>query len=309
MDQIVLETEGLSKSYKQTQALDNVSIKLNQGKIYGFIGQNGAGKTTFMRIITGLAFPTSGKISLWGSSDERGIQEQRKRIGCIIENPALYPNMTAYQNLEIQRIQRGIPDKRIIERTLERVGLTDTGKKKVKDFSLGMRQRLGIAMALINSPEFLILDEPINGLDPAGIVEVRNMLKALNKEFGMTIFISSHILSELYQTASDFIFIDKGKIIEKLTERELDEKCKRNITLRSLDPNKAALVLEEKLGTENYKIMPDGTIRLYDCLDDMEKVAVVLSEEHIVVTELKMSGDTLEEYFLEKIGGGDVKNS
>ena len=150
-------------------------------KIYGFIGQNGAGKTTFLRLVTGLAFPTSGTLSLWGKSETVELQKQRKRIGSMIETPALFPAMTAYQNMEIQRIQRGIPDKTVIKRTLDMVGLNDTGKKRVRNFSLGMRQRLGIAMALLNTPEFLILDEPVNGLDPAGIVEVRNLLKMLNR--------------------------------------------------------------------------------------------------------------------------------
>ena len=205
MDSIILEAKGITKKYRQTLALDNVELKLQKGKIYGFIGQNGAGKTTFLRMVTGLAFPTSGELSLWGKTGEKGLQEQRKRIGCIIEGPALYPSMTAYQNLEVQRLQRGIPDKGIIDKTLKMVGLADTGRKKVRNFSLGMKQRLGIAIALLNTPEFLILDEPINGLDPQGIVDVRNLIKSLNKEYGMTIIISSHILEELYNTTTDFI--------------------------------------------------------------------------------------------------------
>ncbi|MBR6483649.1 MAG: ATP-binding cassette domain-containing protein, partial [Clostridiales bacterium] len=202
MNSIVMETKGITKKYKHTLALDNVALKLEKGKIYGFIGQNGAGKTTLIRLITGLSFPTGGEISLWGKTGEKELQEQRKRIGSLIEGPALYPYMTAYQNMETQRIQRGIPDKSIIDKTLKLVGLEDTGKKKVRNFSLGMKQRLGIAVALLNTPEFLILDEPINGLDPSGIVDVRNLIKKLNKEYGMTILISSHILEELYNTAT-----------------------------------------------------------------------------------------------------------
>lgn len=242
---------------------------------------------------------------VWGKSSAKDLQEQRKRIGCMIETPALFPAMTAYQNMEIQRIQRGIPDKTVIEKTLNVVGLKDTGKKSVRNFSLGMRQRLGIAIALLNTPEFLILDEPINGLDPAGIVEVRNLLKSLNKEYGMTILVSSHILEELYQTATEFILIDKGKIIEEISDQELNERCKRHIAIKATDPQKALLVLEEKLHTENFKLMPDGTIRLYDYLDDLEKVAAVLSDAHILVTGLSVSGDTLEDYFLSKIGGSE----
>ena len=257
------------------------------------------------KLAAGLAFQTSGTLDLWGKSSAKDLQEQRKRIGCMIETPALFPAMTAYQNMEIQRIQRGIPDKAVIEKTLNMVGLKDTGKKSVRNFSLGMRQRLGIAIALLNTPEFLILDEPINGLDPAGIVEVRNLLKSLNKEYGMTILVSSHILEELYQTATEFILIDKGKIIEEISDQELNERCKRHIAIKATDPQKALLALEEKLHTENFKLLPDGTIRLYDYLDDLEKVAAVLSDEHILVTGLSVSGDTLEDYFLSKIGGSE----
>ena len=205
--------------------------------------------------------------------------------------------------MEVQRIQRGIPDKSIIDKTLKLVGLTDTGRKKVRNFSLGMKQRLGIAIALLNTPEFLILDEPINGLDPAGIVDVRNLIKKLNREYGMTILISSHILEELYNTATDFIIIDKGRIIEELSEAELNEKCKQHIEIKTMDPQKAIMVLEQKLHTDNFKIMPDNTIQLYDFLDDLEKVAGALAEERILVTGLAVTGDTLEEYFLNKIGG------
>lgn len=306
MSSIILQTQELTKEYKHTQALDHINLQIEKGKIYGFIGKNGAGKTTFLRLVTGLAFPTSGTLTLWGKTGVSELQEQRKRIGCMIETPALFPTMTAYQNMEIQRIQRGIPDKKIIEKTLAMVGLEDTGKKRVRNFSLGMRQRLGIAKALLNTPEFLILDEPINGLDPAGIVEIRNLLKSLNKEYGMTILVSSHILEELYQTATDFILIDNGKIIEEISDKELNEHCKRYIAIKTADTENAVLVLEEKLHTGNFKLMPDGSIRLYDYLSDIEKVATVLAEAQILVTGLSESGDTLEDYFLQKTGG--VKN-
>ena len=303
MESIVMEAKGITKKYRQTLALDNVALKLEKGKIYGFIGQNGAGKTTLIRLITGLAFPTGGELSLWGKTGEKELQEQRKRIGSLIEGPALYTNMTAYQNMEVQRIQRGIPDKSIIDKTLKIVGLADTGKKKVRNFSLGMKQRLGIAIALLNTPEFLILDEPINGLDPAGIKEIRNLIKTLNKEYGMTILISSHILEELYNTATDFILIDKGHIIEELSEAELNEKCKQHVEIKTMDPQKAIMVLEQKLNTDNFKVMPDNTIQLYDHLDDLETIAAAMAEEKVLVTGLAVTGDTLEDYFLNKIGG------
>lgn len=299
----VLETKNLKKKYKNTQALDGVDIKLEKGNIYGFVGQNGAGKTTLIRLITGLSFPTSGELYLFGQTGEKKLQEQRKRLGCMVETPALYPNMTAYQNLEIQRIQRGIPDKKVIEDTLELVGLKDTGKKKAKDFSLGMKQRLGIALALINDPEFLILDEPVNGLDPVGIVEIRELIKRLNKEKGMTILISSHILEELYQTADHYIIISNGKILESLTQEELNEKCKKHIAINVDDVSIAATILEEELHTNNYQIMPDKTIRLYDCLDDIKSVSIALSRNNLIITGISLAGDSLEDYFIRRIGG------
>lgn len=304
METIVMEAKGLTKNYRNSKALDDLSLKLEKGRIYGFIGSNGAGKTTLIRMITGLAFPTDGELALWGKTGEKELQEQRKRIGSLIEGPALYNNMTAFQNMEVQRIQKGIPDKSIIDKTLRLVGLSDTGKKRVRNFSLGMKQRLGIAIALLNTPEFLILDEPINGLDPAGIKDIRDLVKKLNREYGMTILISSHILEELYHTATDFILIDKGRIVEELTESELNEKCKRHIEIRTPAAEKAIMVLQQRLATDNFKLMPDGSIRLYDLPDDMEKVAEALAEEKVLVTGLALTGDTLEEYFLNKIGGG-----
>ena len=299
----VLETKDLTKKYKNTQALDGVNIKLEKGNIYGFIGQNGAGKTTLIRLITGLSFPTSGELYLFGQTGEKQLQEQRKRIGCMVETPALYPNMTAYQNLEIQRIQRGIPDKKVIKDTLELVGLKDTGKKKAKDFSLGMKQRLGIALALINDPEFLILDEPVNGLDPVGIVEVRELIKRLNKEKGMTILISSHILDELYQTVDHYIIISHGSILENLTQSELNEKCKKHIAIKVDDVSLAATILEEQLNTRNYQIMPDKTIRLYDYIEDVKSVSVALSKNNLIITGISLTGDRFEDYFIRRIGG------
>ncbi|WP_271813871.1 ABC transporter ATP-binding protein [Clostridium beijerinckii] len=300
----VLETKNLTKKYKNTQALDNINIKLEKGNIYGFVGQNGAGKTTLIRLITGLSFPTSGELYLFGQTGEKKLQEQRKRLGCMVETPALYPNMTAYQNLEIQRIQRGIPDKKVIEDTLELVGLKDTGKKKAKDFSLGMKQRLGIALALINDPEFLILDEPVNGLDPVGIVEIRELIKRLNKEKGMTILISSHILEELYHTADHYIIISNGNILETLTQEELNEKCKKHIAINVDDVSIAATILEDELHTNNYQIMPDKTIRLYDYLDDIKSVSIALSRNNLIITGISLAGDSLEDYFIRRIGGG-----
>jgi ABC-2 type transport system ATP-binding protein len=284
--------------------LHDVSITLESGRIYGLIGQNGAGKTTLMRLITGLAFPTSGSLELFGHTGENALQIERKRIGAMIENPGLVPHMTAAENLRLHRIMRGIPGSDVEGELLGLVGLAETGKKKAKDFSLGMKQRLGIAIALLGSPELLILDEPINGLDPLGVVEVRNLLKRLCEEQQMTILISSHNLPELYQTATDYIIIHKGEIMQTLTLAQLEERCKHHLLIRCPQPEKLASVLEMKLNTKNFKVMPDQAVKLYDYLDDKERVARVLVESGIIVTHLSSEGDSLEDYFISTIGGG-----
>ncbi|MGG4396941.1 ATP-binding cassette domain-containing protein [Paenibacillus thiaminolyticus] len=299
----VLQTDSLTKSYRGIHVLHNVSLRLTAGRIYGLIGQNGAGKTTLMRLITGLSFPTSGSIELFGHQGEKNLQAERKRLGSMIEYPSLTLSMTARENLRLHRMIRGIPNKEIEDEVLQLVGLTDTAKKKVKDFSLGMKQRLGIAIALLNSPEILILDEPINGLDPVGVIEIRNLLKKLCEERQMTILISSHNLPELYQTATDYIIIHKGELKQALTLGQLDERCLHHLLIRCSEPEKLASVLEMELYTTNYKVMPDKSVKLYDYLDDKERVSRVLYDHGIVVTNLSNEGDTLENYFLSVIGG------
>jgi ABC-2 type transport system ATP-binding protein len=218
MKESVLQTNGITKQYKDTRAVDNVSITVRKGDIYGFIGQNGAGKTTMIRLITSLISPTAGEIALFGKSDPSGLADGRKRIGCLTEGPVMFPTLSAGDNLEYYRIQRGIADKTVVGKALESVNLTGTGKKQFRQFSLGMKQRLGLALAIMSKPDFLILDEPINGLDPTGIVEFRAILQNLNKERGMTILISSHILTELNQVATRYGIIHDGKLI-----REIDD--------------------------------------------------------------------------------------
>ncbi|MCL2403394.1 MAG: ATP-binding cassette domain-containing protein, partial [Coriobacteriia bacterium] len=226
----VLETRGLTKIYGDVAAVDSVSLTIEKGDIYGLIGQNGAGKTTFMRMITSLAHPSSGEIELFGQAGEAELQAARKRMGSIIEHPALYPKLTAKQNLEYYRIQRGIPNRDVVQQSLEFVGLTRTGKKKFKDFSMGMKQRLALALTLMSKPDFIILDEPINGLDPIGIVEIRELIKSLSNS-GVTILLSSHILTELSQIATKYAFIHEGRLIKNLTHAQLQEECKRALAL------------------------------------------------------------------------------
>ncbi len=301
----ILQTNGLTKVYDDTYALHEVSISIEPGRIYGLIGQNGSGKTTLMRLIAGLSFPTSGTLELFGYTDEKKIHQERKRIGCMIEYPSFIPNMTAKDNLKLHRIMRGIPNAEVEEELLQIVGLEDTGKKKARDFSLGMKQRLGIAIALLGNPEFLILDEPINGLDPLGVVEVRNLLIKLCTEQQKTILISSHNLPELYQVATDYIIIHDGEIREAVTLKQLEEHCKRYLRLECDCPEKLAAIIEYELHTDNYKVMPDRSIRLYDFLDDKEWIMKVFFQNGIIVTNCSTEGDTLEDYFISTIGGAE----
>lgn len=303
MKEHVLVVNNITKSYHGVKALQDVSVTLDAGRIYGLIGQNGAGKSTLMRIIAGHSFPTSGSIKLFEHTGEKALQIERKRLGCMIEYPSLTPNMTAKENLRLHRIMRGIPNKEIEDELLILVGLSDTGKKKAKNFSLGMKQRLGIAIALLGNPEFLILDEPINGLDPLGVVEIRNLLKKLCEERHMTILISSHNLPELYQTATDYIIIHKGQIKQTLTLSELEERSRHHILIECDQPEKLVSVIEMNLNTTNYKVMPDKSVKLYDYIDDKKAVAKAIFQNGIIVTNFSIAGDTLENFFISVIGG------
>lgn len=304
MKNYILRTKNLTKSYHGINALHDVSIALESGKIYGLIGQNGAGKSTLMRLIAGLSFPTEGSIELFGHTGESAMRAERKRLGSMIEYPSLVPNMTAKENLRVHRIMKGIPDEKTEDDLLKLVGLTGTNKKKAKNFSLGMKQRLGIATALLGDPELLILDEPINGLDPIGVVEIRNFLKKLCEEQHISILISSHNLPELFQMATDYILIQQGQIKQTITIKELEERCRRYLLIGSLTPEKMVSVLEMKLDTHNFRVMPDKTVKLYDFLDEKERVAQILFENGIVVTTLCSGGDTLEDYYVSVMGGG-----
>ncbi len=303
MNTNIVTTNGLTKIYGKAKVLDNVSITIKHGHIYGLIGQNGAGKTTLMRIISGLAYSNHGDLQVFGKKSIKKIEEARKRIGTLIEGPALYPHMSAYDNLNADRIQKGIPGTACIDRVLKLVDLTGTKKKKIKHFSLGMKQRLGIAMALLSEPEFLILDEPVNGLDPIGIIEVRELLSKLNKQEGVTILISSHILSELDQLANHYGILHEGKLIEEISGTALQEKCRSYLHIQVNDVSKATVILENRLKTTDYEVLPEGVIHLYEYLNDSAKVATELSLQGIAVKEIVPKGDSLETYFGKKIGG------
>ncbi|HCL4437543.1 bacitracin ABC transporter ATP-binding protein [Clostridium botulinum] len=303
MSEYILKTTNLSKKYKKDFVVNSVNISIKKGEIYGFIGENGAGKTTFIRMITGLVAPTNGEIKLFSKEKDDELGNVRKRIGALIEKPAFYPYMTAYENLEAFRIEKGIPGKECIGKILKSVGLYEDRNKKLKNFSLGMKQKLALAIALLGDPEFLILDEPINGLDPMGIKEVRDILKKLNKEKNITMLISSHILGELYQLANCYGIIHKGKLMEQITLKELDEKCKRSLSIKVDDVNKAATILETELSTINFKILPDGTIKLYDYVDNSRLVSSTLTKANIIIDQIMPNESNLEEHFINLVGG------
>ena len=303
MKEIVLKTTKLSKTYGSQVAVNNVSMTIRRGDIYGFIGKNGAGKTTLIRMIVGLIHKTSGDIEILGVSDGASIDKERKLIGSIVETPTFYGSMTAKENLEVSRLVRGIAGKEEIDEVLRLVGLEGTGKKKVKNFSLGMRQRLGIANALLGNPKILILDEPVNGLDPVSIVEIRELLKKINKERDITILISSHILGELSELATCYGIINNGKLIEEITAKELNEKCRQYIELVVNDAKEAVIVLEEKLGIVEYEVLPNNLIKIYSDLDKSGEINSVLTTNGIIVEKIYLKGQNLEEYFLSKIGG------
>lgn len=295
----VIETKSLTKKFSEKSVVNKVNMNVRRGDIYGFIGENGAGKTTLMRMICGLATPTEGSISLFGSKD---LDTQRKRIGCTIENPALYPHMTAIENLETYRLLMGIPDKSIIPNLIKLVGLHDLGNKKTKNFSLGMKQRLMIALAMMGDPELLILDEPMNGLDPMGIKEIRDLILKLNKERNLTILISSHILDELTKITTCYGIINKGVLIKELSAKELDNNRRHHLKIVVDHAQKAASILKEKLNA-NVKIESTNSILLFNHLEASADVNRLLIENGIVVELISPQNQNLEGYFMDLING------
>ena len=303
MKELILKTYNLTKKYGNQIVVDNVNMTIKKGDIYGFIGQNGAGKTTLIRLITGLIHKSNGEIELFGGRGEKALNEARTMIGSLIETPSFYGNMTARENLEVSRLVRDIPGKNCIDEVLNLVGLNDVEKKKVKNFSLGMRQRLGIANALMGNPKLLILDEPINGLDPMGIVEIRELLKKINKEKDMTILISSHILSELSELATTYGIISKGRLIEEITANELNEKCRQYIDLIVDDTAKAVALLERELDISDYEVWEGNKIKIFSNLDSVGIINSTISKAGVIVESIGIKGENLEEYFMNVIGG------
>ena len=303
MTQTIIDVKNLEKQYMKQKAVDDVSFQIKEGMICGLIGPNGAGKTTIMKMLGGLVLPTGGTMSLFGGSSEEELAKARSRMSFMIEVPYAKEKMTARENLEKQRIQKGIPNKERIDEVLEIVGLTDTGKKPVHKFSLGMRQRLGIANALLTKPELMVLDEPVNGLDPEGIVEIRELLLKLNREEHITILISSHILSELSLLCTDYLFINKGKLLESVSTRDLKRICKEYYHIGTDNNPLALTLLQEKLGVTEFEVERDGSIRLFERLDEVHKISKTLYEGGVVPTVLHMNEANLEQYYMNMVGG------
>ena len=296
----ILKTDNLTKVYSKISVVNDVSLCIRPGDIYGFVGKNGAGKTTFIRMVLGLANITSGKVSFF---DGESISRARKKTGSLVESPAFYPNMTAKENISIFCRMIGENDKQADE-ILEKVGLGDTGKKKAGNFSLGMKQRLGIAFALVGDPEFLILDEPINGLDTTGIAEVRKLILSLKNDHGKTIFISSHLISELEKIVTRYGIIAKGKMVEELTAEELDAKCGNKTSLKTDNPERAMEIIKKLLGTDDVEKTQDGTIYVGKKIENIGLITNELFKNDITVNAISSTDNTAEAYFIEKMEGG-----
>ncbi len=300
--EIILETDNLEKKYKDFKALNHANIHIEKGAIYGLIGKNGAGKTTLIRIICGLQEPTNGRFTIYGvDNNSNNITDVRKRMGAIIETPSIYGEMTAKDNLIEQYKLVGVPSLDGIDDLLKLVGLSNTGKKKAKNFSLGMKQRLGIAIALANNPDFLILDEPINGLDPQGIIEIRELILKLNKEKRITILISSHYLDELSKIATHYGFLDNGSIIKEISSEELMKKMERKLILKVT--NEIAFVKYFEEHKISYEVIDDSTIYVYGKYN-LSKFINELSKKNLIADEVHEQKESLENYYMNLIGGG-----
>lgn len=297
----LLETEGISKRFKNFYAVKHVDMKVKRGAIYGLIGRNGAGKTTLLRVLSGLALPTEGDFKLFGRKSGEA-KELMGRMGILIEQPGLYPGMNAYDNIELKCIALEIKDKELPNRLIQLVGLEDAGKKKVKNYSMGMKQRLGLALALVGDPDLVILDEPINGLDPQGIVEMRQIIERLNKEQNITFVISSHILEELSKIATDYGIIHNGEMLEQVSKEELLARCGERIELRT-DHNSQALVVLEAMGYTKMKAVDEDTINIFEKLDSTGEISSRLSAEGIRVKGISLRNESLEDYYLKLTGG------
>lgn len=297
----ILRTNALSKSYKNFKALDGLTLNVPKGSIYGFVGKNGAGKTTLIRLICGLQDPTSGDYTLYGrKSTDRDVVKSRRRLGAVVETPSVYLNMTARENLQQQYRILGLPSYDGMDEILKLVGLEDTGKKKAKNFSLGMRQRLGIAIALVGDPDFLVLDEPVNGLDPQGIIEIRELILRLNREKQITVLISSHILEELSKLATYYGFIDNGRIVKEMSAEQLEAACRKCVRVEVTDVKVLIRVLEER--KLSYKVLSQTEADIYEKVN-VSQLVRALDKENCEVLSMQEKDESLESYYVSLVGG------
>ena len=302
----LLRTNQLTKTFQGKEVVSSVNMNIQKGEIYGFLGPNGAGKTTIMKMITNLVKPTAGDIELFGEKLTDTSYHLLGRMGTIIEYPVFYDKLSARENLELHCEYMGYHNKQAIDEALELVKLTNTGSKAVKDFSLGMKQRLGIARAITTKPELLMLDEPINGLDPVGIKEIRDLFKMLSKEYGITILISSHILGEIEQMADTIGVINHGKLIEEVSMEQIREKNTEYIEFTTNDCKKAAFLLEKHLGVSNLRVMDDHIIRVYDPSVPQSSITKTLVMNDVVIESIHKKNSSLEDYFLSLLNGGGI---
>jgi ABC-2 type transport system ATP-binding protein len=293
----------LSKRYKDRWAVKHLDLRVDQGDIYGFIGQNGAGKSTTLKLLCGLARPTQGGTLIFGKPVRDSVA--RRRVGALIEQPGLYPDLSGRENLRLYAMLLGLDSpERQVEEILKTVGLAPGEKKPVRHYSMGMKQRLGVALALMGGPDLLLLDEPINGLDPEGIREMRELLLRLNRERGLTILVSSHILGELSKIATRYGIIQQGRMVEQITAGELAQKCTDYLHLQADQPEKAAALLERELRLSRWEMRPEGELRIYEAVDT-KAVGQILTQAGIAVEEMGLHRQDLESYFLERMGGAD----
>ena len=299
----VIQTMGLSKRYKDNWAVDHLDLRVEQGDIYGFIGRNGAGKSTTLKLLCGLAQPTQGEALIFGKPIRDSVA--RRRVGALIEQPGLYPDLSGRENLRLYATLLGLDSPAWqVDEVLETVGLSPKEKKPVKHYSMGMKQRLGVGLALLGGPDLLLLDEPINGLDPEGVAEFRQILRQLNQERQTTILISSHILSELSNAATRYGFMEQGRLLEEISAEALHDKCRTCLRLEVDDAAKAAAVLQSQLGTDKFEVLPNNVVQLYDCLDDPKRASYALAQNGVALLAMEQKGADLEAYFLDLIGGG-----
>jgi ABC-2 type transport system ATP-binding protein len=297
----VLTTSALSKKYRKFEALRDLNIHIPKGSIYGLVGKNGAGKTTLIRVICGLQKPTKGTYSIYGiKNTSKAIVKPRRRMGAVVETPAIYLNMSAEENLKLQCLSVGVPTYDSVPEILKLVGLANTGRKKAGHFSLGMKQRLGIAIALVGNPDFLVLDEPVNGLDPQGIIELRELILKLNREYQITVLISSHILDELSRLATHYGFVNEGRLIKEISADELENACKKCTRIEVTNTNALARVLDEN--NIEYEILSDTTANIYGSIN-LSKLVIALAKENCEVISSYEQDESLENYFINLLGG------